>query len=479
MKQLCTVLGLSSLMLFSCKSSENSVSKSERTHSKKSPNVILIMADDLGYGDVGFNGNKIIQTPNLDALSKKGVTFTNFYAGGPVCSPTRGTCLTGRHYSRYGIYTANVGHLPKEEITLIDLLKDKGYETGHFGKWHLGTVVKGVSSKGKKRKPVLNFSPPWHHGYDDAFVTESAVATWNPTVGKRYKKNEYYHNGKRVTDNLDGDDSRVIMDRVLPFVDNAKKENKPFFSVVWFHAPHEPVVAGPEYKARYSQYSLGEQNYYGCVTALDDQVGRLIKHLEKIGELENTIICFCSDNGPEGRKRAGTRQGSTAGLRGRKRSLYCGGVGVPAFMVWPGTIKANTRSEYISSTLDYLPTLVDGLALNNIEDRPVDGVSLMSMFNGSSKTRPKPLPFMYKGKGAIIDNDLKFVVLDGKLKEVYNLREDRSEGNNIASQYPEKVSEMKAYLKDWNASCQNSQKGNDYNNTNYQPVDRWQGLKIK
>ena len=131
--------------------------------SQDQPNIILIMADDLGYGDVGFNGNSIIKTPHMDALAHDGLIFTNFYAGGPVCSPTRGTVLTGRHYSRYGIFSANVGHLPKEEITLQQLLKQEGYITGHFGKWHLGTLNKEISAKGKKRKPIENYAPPWDH----------------------------------------------------------------------------------------------------------------------------------------------------------------------------------------------------------------------------------------------------------------------------------------------------------------------------
>ena len=170
--------------------------------SQDQPNIILIMADDLGYGDVGFNGNSIIKTPHMDALAHDGLTFTNFYAGGPVCSPTRGTVLTGRHYSRYGIFSANVGHLPKEEITLQQLLKEQGYTTGHFGKWHLGTLNKEISAKGEKRKPAENYAPPWEHNYDESFVTESAVSTYNPSVGKRYNNNPYYHNQVVATENL-------------------------------------------------------------------------------------------------------------------------------------------------------------------------------------------------------------------------------------------------------------------------------------
>jgi arylsulfatase A-like enzyme len=144
------------------------------------PNIILMMADDLGYGDTGFNGNTIIKTPQLDQMARDGVKMTHFYAGGPVCSPTRATCLTGRHYFRCGIWSANQGHLPKQEITFAKMLKAQGYTTGHFGKWHLGTLSKTYSTKGAKRKPAENFAPPWERDYDRSFVVESSVSTWDP-----------------------------------------------------------------------------------------------------------------------------------------------------------------------------------------------------------------------------------------------------------------------------------------------------------
>ncbi|WOH35715.1 sulfatase-like hydrolase/transferase [Thalassotalea fonticola] len=146
------------------------------------PNIVLMMADDLGYGDTGFNGNEIIKTPSLDLMAKQGAVMTNFHAGGPVCSPTRGTYLTGRHYFRYGIYTANVGHLPKQEITIAEILKQKGYNTGHFGKWHLGTLSETVSAKGPKRKPKENYLPSSCPAYDTSFVTESAVSILEPVT---------------------------------------------------------------------------------------------------------------------------------------------------------------------------------------------------------------------------------------------------------------------------------------------------------
>ena len=213
--------------------------QAQETNTAKKPNIILIMADDLGYGDVGFNGNTIIKTPHMDRMAASGMKFTNFYSGGPVCSPTRGTCLTGRHYYRYGIFSANIGHLPTEEVVLPELLKDNGYATGHFGKWHIGTLSKELSSKGASRKPAENYSAPWHHSYDESFVTESSVATWNFSNGNSSKKNPYYYNGKVATENLSGDDSRVVMDRVIPFIEKASQEDKPFLSVIWFHEEHE------------------------------------------------------------------------------------------------------------------------------------------------------------------------------------------------------------------------------------------------
>lgn len=471
MKILNYLIPLSGLSLFnSCAP----VEKVQET-AKPKPNIILIMADDLGYGDVGFNGNQIIKTPHMDAMAETGVKFTSFFSGGPVCSPTRGTCLTGRHYHRYGIYTANIGHLPKQEITLAQVLKEKGYTTGHFGKWHLGTLDPKISAKGKKRKPAANFAPPWERDYDESFVTESAVATWNPTTHTRYINNPYYHNGKVTTENLDGDDSRIVMDRVVPFIENAIEENRPFFSVVWFHAPHDPALAGPDDRKLYAQYSDGEQNYYGCITAMDRQIGRLKDRLKELGVADNTMIWFCSDNGPEGKKINQKRPGSTGGLRGRKRSLYSGGVGVPAFLVWPNKLKAGKTSNCVTSTLDYLPTIIDALDIRMPDKRPIDGLSLLPILNGSEDKRTKPLPFMYRGKASWIDGDLKFMTKKDKVTEVYNLREDRAETTNLINEYPEKVAEINEYILKWNLSCRRSHAGDDYHDE-FTPVDKWKGI---
>lgn len=311
------------------------------------PNIILIMADDLGWGDVGFNGNTRIQTPCLDRLSSEGVIFDQFYSSAPLSSPTRASVLTGRNAYRMGVFAPNVGILRPEEKTLPKLLKEKGYTTGHFGKWHLGTLTyKEVDANRGRPENKHLFNPPSEHGYDDAFVTESKVPTFDPMSApvsnngrfwdylpeyeERKTYGTYYWeiNGNKVTEELRGDDSRIVIDRTLPFIDRSLKQGKPFLATIWFHTPHLPCVAGPEHAALYNDLPLEERNYYGCITAMDEQIERLVNFLKRRGIYENTVIFFCSDNGPE------LNTPGTAGIfKGKKRSLYEGGIRVPAFMV--------------------------------------------------------------------------------------------------------------------------------------------------
>lgn len=455
------------------------------------PNIVLIMADDLGYGDTGFNGNKIIKTPSLDLMAKQGAVMTNFHAGGAVCSPTRGTYLTGRHYFRYGIYTANVGHLPKQEITIAEILKEKGYNTGHFGKWHLGTLSKTVSAKGAKRKPQENYSPPSWHGYDTSFVTESAVATWDPSKGERAKNNPFYLDGTPVDPKdptLQGGAAKVVMDRALAHIEESVSQNKPFFSVIWFHAPHKPVIAGPEYLKMYQGYGQAA-HYFGAITEMDDQIGRLRETLTSLGVSSNTLITFTSDNGPEGKKESADNAGSTNGLKGRKRSLFEGGVRVPTLALWPDHIKANSIITEPSSTLDYLPTIVQMVNYQMPDKRPIDGTSLLPLFEqrveqkGGQKSfiRTQPIPFRTKKVFALIDGKYKLV---SKIKpepaiQLFDIEKDPAEQHDISSANPELVSAMyKKFLK-FNQSAQNSQQGGDYADDDFTPVGKWIPLKTK
>ncbi len=431
------------------------------------------MADDMGWGDPGFNGNTIIKAPNLDAMAKAGMKFTRFYSGAPVCSPTRGSCLTGRHPYRYGIFSANVGHIRRKEITLAEALKTQGYTTGHFGKWHLGTLLPDYSGKGPRRKPKENYMTPAMSGFDEWFSTEYAVATWDPYNPALFhgKKKEYdvralyWHNGKNITERLKGDDSRIIIDRAAPFIHKAAKNKKPFLAVIWFHAPHAPVVAGPEYKKMYSQYSEDEQHYYGCITALDEQIGRLRNLLRELGIADNTMFWFCSDNGPEGKDgKHGRHRGSAGPFRGRKRSLFEGGVRVPAMLEWPARIKARQVTDIPCSTSDYFPTVLDVLGFKmKGQPEPIDGVSLLPLINGKMTKRPVPIGFESANQISLTDNRYKIYSSNkGKTYALFDLLEDPGETKDLAAEKPQIMQSMKATLVKWRKSCQNSLAGKDY-----------------
>ena len=435
------------------------------------PNIILCMADDLGWGDPGFNGNSVIATPNLDVMAKAGLRFTRFYSAAPVCSPTRGSCLTGRHPYRYGVFFANVGHLRDEEVTLAEVLKSQGYATGHFGKWHLGTLLPDYSGKGPGRTPQENYMTPGMAGFDEWFSTEYAVATWDPYDpenfhGKGYDVRAlYWHNGTNITEPLEGDDSRIIMDRALPFIRRTAREQKPFLAVVWFHAPHAPVVAGPEYRARYSGYSEGEQHYYGCITAMDEQVGRLRAELRRLDIADNTMLWFCSDNGPEGKDgKQGRFRGSAGPFRGRKRSLFEGGIRVPALLEWPGRIEGGRVTGLPCCTSDYYPTILDALSAHvQGQPEPVDGVSLLALIEGGVERRPSPIAFESKKQVALIDNQYKIYSNNGgKTWQLFDMTADPGETKNLSDERPALVEAMKAKLDAWRESCKRSLASEDY-----------------
>ena len=450
------------------------------------PNVILMMADDMGWGDTGYNGHPVLKTPNLDVMAKAGLVFNRFYAGSSVCSPTRGSVLTGRHPYRYGVTTANKGHLKKEEVCLAEVLKTKGYTTGHFGKWHLGTLTPDFSGKGKGRKPAENYMTPGMSGFDEWFSTEYAVSTWDPykpenAHGKYDVRALYWHNGKNITDGpaagLTGGDSRIIMDKAIPFIEGAAKKNQPFFAVIWFHAPHMPVVGGPQYMKMYPNEDQDHQHYYAVVTAMDEQVGRLRVELRKLGVADNTMLWFCSDNGPEGNPAPkGHSQGSARPYRGRKRSLYEGGVRVPGILEWPAKITQHRTTDIPAVTSDYFPTVLEVLGHKLTgKPRPYDGVSLLSLIEGRMTERSRPIAFQFGSQASLSDNRYKLVANSRKNRprsdngkvptaewELYDLLNDPSETKNIADQHVDIAAKMKKTLTKWQASCAASEEGKDY-----------------
>jgi len=346
-----------------------------------------------------------------------------------------------------------------------------------------------------KEKRDRKYAPPWERDYDETFATECNVPTWNPAENlQNYKwvfRLPFWHNGEIETENLAGSAARVVMDRAIGFIRKSAEKNQPFFATIWFHEPHEPVVAGPLYRAMYSRYSKSGQNYYGCITAMDEQIGRVREELRKLGIADNTMLWFCSDNGPEGITDKGepswckNSRGVTASLRGRKRSLFEGGIRVPALLEWPGRARPARTIEMPCSTLDYLPTIQDLLGYKMPDDRPIDGVSLMPLINETMSRRPKPMPFWFVKPSkkamhrsptlALVDNNFKFLTnlsKDGHEDLLFDLVEDPAEKNNIIEKYPQAAVEMRDWLKKWVQSCKRSHSGQDYG-TPFTPVNEF------
>ncbi len=455
--------------------------EASRTHASELPNFVLVMCDDLGWGDVGFNGGQIIQTPCLDEMAQHSLQFSRFYAQAPVCSPTRGSCMTGRHPFRYGIPYANSGHMKPPELTLAELLREHGYATGHFGKWHLGTLTRTVrdANRGGLPKHVGDYAPPQDNGFEVCFSTESKVPTYDPMLkpakgagnawdaladpaqGVAYGTYYWNEKGERVTENLAGCNSRIIMDRAEPFLRRSVADGRPFFAVIWFHSPHLPVVAGPEHRALYPDADdVRTRNYYGCVTAMDQQMGRLRQLLRELNVQDNTMLAFCSDNGPEGKS---SDPGSAGHFRGRKRSLYEGGIRVPGLIEWPREVTKHRVTDYPAVTSDYLPTILDYLDVRLPDGRPVDGVSLRGVFQREMHERPQPIGFQSRGQLALSDNRFKLIRAKPESPwQLFDLLDDPTESNDVAEDHPELVDRMSQTLIQWQASCTRSSQGLDY-----------------
>lgn len=446
------------------------------------PNFVLVMSDDQGWGDAGYQGHPDLKTPSLDAMAADGIQFTRFYAGAPVCSPTRGSVLTGRHPYRYGVFFANTGHLLPRELTIGELLKPSGYATGHFGKWHLGTLTKtGLDSNRGGDRNKEHFAPPWLNGFDSNFSTEAKTPTWDPylrpksATGKTWWDpvsdaamanpygTQYWIQGDPVKGPLRGDDSQIIMDQALTFLRNSAKEKKPFLAVIWFHAPHLPVVASEADRKPYIRHGKYAQHYMGSVAAMDRQVGRLRTELETLGVAGDTLVCFCSDNGPEGKE---TAPGLAGALRGRKRSLYEGGIRVPGLAVWPGRIKPGTKTVMPATTHDYLPTILAAAGLTYPDSRPLDGISLLPVFKNPSLHREAGIGFQSGNQVAWIEDQYKLYGSSSGSKkernpkkvrfELYDLLADPGEKNNLATIKPRLLAKKIEIYRAWQASCRQS-----------------------
>jgi arylsulfatase A-like enzyme len=453
----------------------------ETAGSPNRPNVILIMADDLGFGDTGFNGHPVLMTPNLDVLATRGMRFDRFYAAAPVCSPTRASVVTGRHPRRMGIDNPNTGALPQEELTIAELARELGYRTAHFGKWHLGTLTHAVqdSNRGAPGN-TAEYSPPWAHGYDVVFATEAKVPTFDPMDDPEHP-GEYFGTaywtgpGQSVPANdmsLWGDDSRVLMDRVIPFIEQSVTQGRRFFATLWLHAPHDPVIADPADRTYADHDGLDEaqRTYYTIVTRMDREIGRLMRVLDERGIAADTLVAFTSDNGASERY-----AGSNGDLRGFKQDLYEGGIRVPGLLVWPGRIPAGGVSDVPAITHDYLPTLMEIWGLDESAypaGRPLDGRSLMPVVRGED-AGPRQLQFAFTRWDAADEGPLpqRMALIEGQRKllshdygeswQLYDLAADRGERVDLAAAEPGEVQRLRDDLLAWFEQVGRNPQGRD------------------
>jgi len=476
---------------------------------EKRPNIVLLMGDDHGWEETGYNGHPHVKTPVLDEIAATGLRLERFHAAHPNCSPTRASFLTGRHPNRMGTFAPGWSLRP-EEITVAQLLGKAGYRCGHFGKWHVGTVKAGSPTN------------PGALGFHE-WVSHDNFFEMNPSLSR--------NGGPPAV--IQGEGSEVIIDEALRFIDATQQADKPFFTVVWFGSPHEPYSGLPADLALYNDLPAkytkkvnltsnetggsttrpqGEvlRERYAEITAMDRAIGRLRKHLAARGLRQDTLLFYCGDNGTSADAALGVPH------RGVKGQVYEGGTLVPGLIEWPARIPQPSRSQVPASTSDLLPTLC-ALVGQPLPNRTLDGADLAGLLDGKLTERPNPLFFWeynterllkakpqpwldpklqegttplvkllggratrnftnyrqppiteddYLGPRAIIDGRFKLVIHEQKggtvKRELFDLQSDPGEKTNLFEQQRATGDKLQVRLRDWQQSVLQSLTGADY-----------------
>lgn len=405
------------------------------------PNIVLVMADDQGWGQTSYYDHPSLKTPHLDAMAKAGLRFDRFYAGAPVCSPTRASVLTGRSPTRTGV--PSHGHnLCLQEKTLPTALKKAGYATGHFGKWHLN----GIRGAGA---PILgdDANHPGRYGFTD-WLSVTNFFDVNPIMSRRGEFEEF-----------EGDSSGIIIAEALKFMAKQREAGTPFLTVIWYGSPHSPMIAVEEDLGDYPDDKTG--NHLGEIVGIDRSIGVLRKGLRDLGIEGDTLVWYCSDNGGL----TDIDPDSVGGLRGRKGNVFEGGLRVPGIVEWPGHIKPAV-TEATASVMDIMPTVVDLLDLP--EDSLLDlhdGESLLPLLNGKAMKRERPIPFLFHSQAALIDGDFKVLTENRGKKnswQLYDLKNDPSESEDLSGKLPKKFEKLKSKALAMVESIEASAAGADY-----------------
>lgn len=406
-------------------------------------NIVFVITDDQGYGDLACNGNPVIKTPNIDKLAGESSGLTDYHVA-PTCSPTRCSLLTGHWTNRTGVWHTIMGRsmLRENEVTLAQMLKDGGYQTGMFGKWHLGDNY-------PYRPEDRGFMEVYRHGGGGVGQTPDV---WDNS----YFDGSYFHNGEIVP--AKGFCTDVFFEQANAFIEKCATEKKPFFAYISLNAPHGPLHAPQKYLDMYEGQSDSIASFYGMITNIDDNVGKTRSLVKKLGIEDDTIFIFTTDNGT-----ASGAKVFNAGMKGNKGSAYDGGHRVPFFVHWPaGGLTKKHEVDELTHVTDIVPTLLEMAGVDKPKDVKFDGVSIAALFDPSkdvdwperyviSDSQRVRDPIKWRGSAVM---SKQYRLINGK--ELYDIGTDPGQKNNIAKENPEVVASMRDFYDKWWAELEPS-----------------------
>ncbi len=404
-----------------------------RAADARKPNVVIFLSDDVGYGEYGFQGNREIPTPHIDSIAKNGVRFSQGYVSGPYCSPTRAGLMTGRYQTRFGHEFNSSGPrfgLPLTETTIADRFKTLGYATVCIGKWHLGAEPEFL---------------PMKRGFDEFYGTVSNTEFFQPKAFVDSRKSA-------TVQAITAEDfytTDAYAERAVDWI--GRHKDTPFLLYLPFNAQHAPLQATQKYLARFPDIADEKRRTFAAMmSAMDDAVGSVLGKIREIGQEENTLIWFFSDNGGP----TDSTTSKNGPLRGNKATTLEGGVRVPFCVQWKGHLPPGKTCEAPVIQLDILPTSLAAAGARPETARKTDGVNLLPFLNGESKDKPhETLYWRFGEQWAIRQGDWKLVAArpDGNKVKLFNLTTDIGEANDLSATQPDKAAELKAAWDAWNA----------------------------